>query len=329
MPAPGSRLTNPVLADTYERLAGRSRAGADRATAGIEAARADFYRGFVAEAIDAFVRIPAMDTSGTAARRPADRGRPRRLAHAARGAGDVRLRRLPGRQDAGVGTGTGAAAAARPARRLRPRRHRTGRPAALVHTVVECAKLAFADREAFYGDVADVPLATLLSPAYNDDRRRLVGRDAELRHCARARRTAGRRVLPAPATGVAAAGVGEPTTRRRTGRRLARRDSRRHLPRRRRRPVRQHGLGHAERRLAAELAGHPVARLRARHPGADVLAAARACPTRSRPASARAPRCRRRSRCATACPTSPSARPAATSRISGSCSSSCSTPCSA
>ncbi len=49
-----------------------------------------------------------------------------------------------------------------------------------VHVVVECMKLAYADREAFYGDPAftDVPLETLLSPAYNDARRRLVGADA-------------------------------------------------------------------------------------------------------------------------------------------------------
>ena len=46
-----------------------------------------------------------------------------------------------------------------------------------VHTVVECAKLAFADREAWYGDV-DVPLDELLSPAYADERRKLVGDEA-------------------------------------------------------------------------------------------------------------------------------------------------------
>jgi len=54
--------------------------------------------------------------------------------------------------------------------------------AEFVHVVTECAKLAFADREAFYGDpaFAEVPLATLLSNAYNDSRRELVGKDASL-----------------------------------------------------------------------------------------------------------------------------------------------------
>ena len=46
-----------------------------------------------------------------------------------------------------------------------------------VHTVVECAKLAFADREAWYGDV-EVPLDDLLSPAYAEERRKLVGEEA-------------------------------------------------------------------------------------------------------------------------------------------------------
>ena len=51
-----------------------------------------------------------------------------------------------------------------------------------VHTIVECSKLAFADREAWYGDpaFADVPLGELLSTGYNDARRRLVGAEASL-----------------------------------------------------------------------------------------------------------------------------------------------------
>jgi gamma-glutamyltranspeptidase/glutathione hydrolase len=81
----------------------------------------------------------------------------------------------------------------------------------LVHLVVEAAKLAFADREAHYGDVPDVPLATLLSPAYNDERRRLIGDQAsgELRPGAPDGRVPH---LPAvtAATGTGP-GVGEPT----------------------------------------------------------------------------------------------------------------------
>jgi len=49
-----------------------------------------------------------------------------------------------------------------------------------IHLVTECAKLAFADREAWYGDpdFADVPLSSLLSRDYATERRRLVGKEA-------------------------------------------------------------------------------------------------------------------------------------------------------
>jgi gamma-glutamyltranspeptidase / glutathione hydrolase len=57
--------------------------------------------------------------------------------------------------------------------------------AALIHTVTEAAKLAFADREAWYGDPrqSEVPLAALLSADYAAERRLLVGEtaSAELR----------------------------------------------------------------------------------------------------------------------------------------------------
>ncbi len=52
-----------------------------------------------------------------------------------------------------------------------------------IHTVMEAAKLAFADRERYYGDPAqvDVPLKTLLSRSYADARRKLIdGRKASL-----------------------------------------------------------------------------------------------------------------------------------------------------
>jgi len=48
-----------------------------------------------------------------------------------------------------------------------------------IHTWVECAKLAFADREQYYADpdFVDVPLDRLLSKGYADERRRLVDPD--------------------------------------------------------------------------------------------------------------------------------------------------------
>jgi gamma-glutamyltranspeptidase / glutathione hydrolase len=78
-----------------------------------------------------------------------------------------------------------------------------------VHTVTECAKLAFADREAWYGDpdFVDVPMEMLLSREYADERRRLVGEEAsaELRPGGDDAR------LPEPVVGALAPGVGEPT----------------------------------------------------------------------------------------------------------------------
>src|SRR6201991_1832824 len=48
-----------------------------------------------------------------------------------------------------------------------------------IHLQAECLKLAYADREAFYGDpeFVDVPMQTLLSDAYNSDRRQLIDRE--------------------------------------------------------------------------------------------------------------------------------------------------------
>jgi len=49
-----------------------------------------------------------------------------------------------------------------------------------VHTWIECAKLAFADREAYYGDPLfdQVPFDVLLSKEYATERRRLIGTEA-------------------------------------------------------------------------------------------------------------------------------------------------------
>ncbi len=51
-----------------------------------------------------------------------------------------------------------------------------------VHLVVEATKLAFADREAFYGDpdFNKIPLDILLSDKYNNERRKLIGKNASM-----------------------------------------------------------------------------------------------------------------------------------------------------
>src|SRR5207237_4537265 len=64
---------------------------------------------------------------------------------------------------------------------------------------------AYADREAFYGDVVGVPLDRLLSDAYAAERRRLVGEDAS----AELRPGGGR--LPKLVEAAAMVGAGEPT----------------------------------------------------------------------------------------------------------------------
>jgi gamma-glutamyltranspeptidase/glutathione hydrolase len=206
VPRPGELFRNADLAATYRRIVEESRGGTRERE--LERARASWYEGFVAEAIDRFVRTQVMDSSG---RRHAGLLTGDDLAswhatleppvsleyrgHAVYktgpwGQGPVLLQQLAlldGFDLAAMGIGS----------------------AEFVHTVVECAKLAFADREAWYGDPAfvDVPLDLLLSKEYADDRRALVGDTAseELRPGGPDPR------LPAPVEGAYAAGVGEPT----------------------------------------------------------------------------------------------------------------------
>ena len=77
-----------------------------------------------------------------------------------------------------------------------------------VHAVIECAKLAFADREAFYGDSAPRCRWSGCSRApYADERRALVGADGVRRAAARRRAAA----VGAARARRRRAGVGEPT----------------------------------------------------------------------------------------------------------------------
>jgi gamma-glutamyltranspeptidase/glutathione hydrolase len=215
IPAPGGRLRNPALAATWRRLLDEAEASTSERDGQIEAALAAFYEGFVAEALAGYLAsAEVMDVSGRRHRGLLDGDdlagwratveEPVSVTASGWtvcktgpwGQGPVllqQLRLLEGFDLEGMGLGS----------------------AAYVHTVTECAKLAFADREAWYGDPAavDVPLDGLLDPAYADGRRALVGDEAslELRPGSPAGRTPR---LPTAGSGQAGddeLGSGEPT----------------------------------------------------------------------------------------------------------------------
>ena len=177
----GKLFTNPTMAATYTRVLKEAESvGGDR-VAQIEKARKVWSQGFVAQAIDKFCRTQAvMDTSGSPHK----------------------------------GVLTGQDMATWQARLEAPLTYDYGRytvckppwsqgPVTLqqlallkgfnldgldvvgpdfIHLVVECSKLAYADREKFYGDpdFVEVPFATLLSDAYNAERRKLISDKASL-----------------------------------------------------------------------------------------------------------------------------------------------------
>jgi len=182
VPPTGTLFTNQTLAATYLRILKEAEsAGGDR-IAQIERARASWSRGFVAEAIDRFCRTQEiMDTSSArhrgvltaddmarwTARVEApltyDYGRYTVCKTGPWGQGPVMLQQLALLKGFDLDL-------------LDPT------SADFIHLQVEYAKLAFAHREAFYGDpdFVDVPIATLLSDAYNAERRKLVQHTASL-----------------------------------------------------------------------------------------------------------------------------------------------------
>jgi len=185
-PRPGSTFRNPRLAATWRRVLAESGGT-------VEGARRAYYEGFVADEIDRFSRaggglLTGDDLAGWRAtlEPPATVGY-RGLTvckTAAWGQGPAGLQQLAlleGFDVAGLAE------------------------VDLVHVSTEAAKLAFADRDACYGDAADVPLDRLLSQEYAAERRPLIGGEAsgELRP--------GLGRLPQLADRDALVGAGEPT----------------------------------------------------------------------------------------------------------------------
>jgi gamma-glutamyltranspeptidase/glutathione hydrolase len=182
VPAPGVLFSNAKLAETYTRLLREAEsAGSDRSKQ-IERARRAWSQGFVAEAIDKFCRTQeVMDVTGARHRgvlTGADMARWRPQVEA------------PLSYDYGRYTVCKAGVWSQGPVLLQQLALLKGfdldglDPAGteFIHLQVECAKLAFADREKFYGDpdFVKVPIDVLLSDKYNAERRKLISNEASL-----------------------------------------------------------------------------------------------------------------------------------------------------
>lgn len=173
---------NEALAGTWRRIIREAESGGSSREKQIERARDAFYRGFVAEEIERFARsnevmdesgerhcgvITADDMAGWQAtyEEPLTYDYHGYTIHKIGpwGQGPVFLQTLA------LLKGFDLSAM-------------DARGAEFVHTLTEAMKLAFADREFYYGDprFIDVPIKKLLSDAYNDERRKLIGHDASL-----------------------------------------------------------------------------------------------------------------------------------------------------
>jgi gamma-glutamyltranspeptidase / glutathione hydrolase len=162
-PQPRTTFRNPTLAATWRRLLDDARGGSREDE--LDRARRVYYEGFVAEEIDRFSReqggfLQRDDLAGWQATFESPVSVDYRGVTVCKtgpwGQGPVALQQLRLLEGYDVGSLD---------------------EVELVHVVTEAAKLALADRDACYGD-ADVPLDVLLSSAYADERRNLIGEEA-------------------------------------------------------------------------------------------------------------------------------------------------------
>ena len=217
VPAVGTLFTNKTLASTYSRIVKEAESSGGDRVAQIERARKSWSQGFVAEAIDKFCRTQDIfDASGRKHRGVLTANDMARWAPHIEAPLTYDYRQYTVCKTGPWGQGP-----------------TTLQQLALlkgfdldgldpvgpdfIHLVVECSKLAFADREAFYGDpdFVEVPMATLLSDAYNSARRKLIGDKASLELRPGSIEGFGAVVkLRRDSAPAAAAGAGEPTVGR-------------------------------------------------------------------------------------------------------------------
>jgi gamma-glutamyltranspeptidase/glutathione hydrolase len=212
----GALFTNKALAATYARVLKEAESASGDRVAQIEKARKVWSQGFVAEAIDRFCRTQkVMDVSGTP--------------HTGVLTGDDMAKwqatvEAPLTYDYGRHTVCKAPWSQGPAMLQQLALLKAFNLDGLdvvgpefIHLVVECSKLAFADREKFYGDpkFVEVPFETVLPEAYNAERRKLVTEQASLELRPGAVEGFGAVVkLKSGAKLVAGMGAGEPTVGR-------------------------------------------------------------------------------------------------------------------
>jgi gamma-glutamyltranspeptidase/glutathione hydrolase len=176
-PKVGEMWRTPQVGATFRRILEEAESAGSGREAQIDGARDAFLRGFVAEAISDYVEsAEVMDSSG--------RRNPGLLSADDMARFSATIEKPVSGEYRGYevfkcGPWSQGPVFLQQLRLLEPYDLASmGRESAdFVHTVVECAKLAFADREAWYGDpeFTDVPLETLLSAEYADERRALVG----------------------------------------------------------------------------------------------------------------------------------------------------------
>jgi gamma-glutamyltranspeptidase/glutathione hydrolase len=179
-PLGGSWFANPTLAGTYERILDQARSAAGGREARIRAAGDAFYRGFVAEAIGAYLaRAEVADDSGRPHRGLLDaddlaRWEPGLEAPVAIDYADLRVHKTGPWGQGPVFLQQLRMLAGFDLTSLAPDSPEW------VHIITEVAKLAFADRDAFYGDPShvSVPIEELLSAEYASQRSLLVGHEA-------------------------------------------------------------------------------------------------------------------------------------------------------
>ncbi|NVO58539.1 gamma-glutamyltransferase family protein [Rhodobacteraceae bacterium B1Z28] len=181
-PEPNANFANPALAATYERLVSDAEAAHEDRVDQIDAARRVWRQGFVADRIfDYLADASVMDVSGQRNRAVLARddianwhaSYEEPLSYEYHGwtihkthawsQGPVLLQALAILKGINLGA-------------MDPN------GAEFVHTVIEAMKLAYADREAYYGDPdhSDIPMEYLLSDEYAAERRALIGQNASL-----------------------------------------------------------------------------------------------------------------------------------------------------